>query len=479
MKRLAVVPLLCIALAAQPAEGPAVRVPGSRQPAQTSKCNTVPAHPFDLILGRPTSDAVTVSVLCSMDAAGCIALGTKPGKLDTRTPAQFFHKGEPAEVVLSGLASDTQYHYQLCLTETSSPEFTFHTARPPGSMFTFTLTADSHLDEQTDPVLYQRTLANALADTPDFHIDLGDTFMSEKHPSREEAARQYLAQRYYFGRLCGSAPLFLVLGNHDGETPRGRGSEANSLAVWCNLMRTRHFPNPVPDTFYTGNATRHPDAGWLQDYYAWEWGDALFVVLDPFWFAQRQRGQSDNWKRTLGIEQYQWLQRTLEASNARFKFVFIHHLVGGADDQCRGGAEAAPFYEWGGLNPDGSDGFKQHRPGWPAPIHPLLVQNKVSIVFHGHDHFYAKQDLDGIVYQEVPQPGYTGNGKPPRSAAEYGYLSGTMLGSSGHLRVRVTPKEALVDYVRTKAGDPEMAHTYRIPAKVPAGGVPQGNSLSE
>ena len=34
----------------------------------------------------------------------------------------------------------------------------------------------------------------------------------------------------------------------------------------------------------------------------------------------------------------------------------------------------------------------------------LLVANKVNIVFHGHDHLFVKQDLDGIVYQEVPQP---------------------------------------------------------------------------
>ena len=37
-----------------------------------------------------------------------------------------------------------------------------------------------------------------------------------------------------------------------------------------------------------------------------------------------------------------------------------------------------------------------------------------SIVFHGHDHLYARQDLDGIVYQEVPQPGTPGCEAPPQ-----------------------------------------------------------------
>lgn len=450
-------------LAAQAADTTSARTCSSRQPVQASQCNDVPAHPFDVILGRPTSNSVTVSVLCYSDTEGSIVYGTESEKLGARTPVRAFRKNEPAEVVLSPLQPDTKYFYRFQSVRTNSGEFPFHTARPAGSTFTFTITADSHLDEQTDPVLYQRTLANALADKPDFHIDLGDTFMTEKHPDRAEAAKQYLAQRYYFGQVCPSAPLFLVPGNHDGESPRGHGTDADSLAVWSNLIRKRYYPNPVPDSFYTGNATTVPQAGLLQDYYAWEWGDALFVVLDPYWFGMKQRGQNDNWKRTLGQEQYQWLKRTIESSQARHKLVFIHHLVGGADNQSRGGVEAALFYEWGGRNADGSDGFKQNRPGWPAPIHQLLVQNGVNVVFHGHDHFYAKQELDGIVYQEVPQPGYPGNAKPPRSAAQYGYVSGTMLGSSGHLRVIISPEQARIDYVRAETGqNGAVAHSYLV-----------------
>ena len=300
-------------------------------------------------------------------------------------------------------------------------------------------------------------MANALADAPDFHIDLGDTFMTEKHASRESAARQYVAQRYYFGLIGHSAPLYLVLGNHDGESGRYLDGTADNLAVWSNAMRKKYFSNPQPDSFYTGNTTPDPFAGPLQDYYAWEWADALFVVLDPFWFAPQQRGGGgDNWTRTLGAEQYQWLRRTLQQSRAKFKFVFIHHLVGGADKQSRGGAEAAPFYEWGGKNADGSEGFQQHRPGWPAPIHQLLVETGVSIVFHGHDHLFAKQDLDGIVYQEVPQPGLR-RYNVPRTAAEYGYVQGAILGGPGHLRIAVSPDRAAVDFVSSRLPEDETA----------------------
>lgn len=119
-----------------------------------------------------------------------------------------------------------------------------------------------------------------------------------------------------------------------GAGPQIASQEADgtpgSLAVWSIGLRKRYFPAPEPGRFYTGNATPDHSAGPSQDYYAWEWGDALFVVLDPFWYATRARGSDDNWMRTLGAEQYQWLARTLEQSHANLRFVFIHHLVGGA-----------------------------------------------------------------------------------------------------------------------------------------------------
>jgi hypothetical protein len=439
-----------------PPEGKRGRDQGAeKEPTQNSACNDVPAHPFDLILGRPTRDAITVSVLAYQDAEGLIAYGPERDHYTRQTPTLRFVKGEPVEIVIGSLQPDTRYFYQFRADDPKSIEGTFHTQRPPGGEFTFTVTADSHLDDRTSAEVYQRTLANALADGPDFHIDLGDTFMTEKHDSRASAARQYLAQRFYFGQLCHTAPLFVALGNHDGESPRG--SDADSLAVWSNMMRKRYFPNPVPDGFYSGNMAKHPEAGLLQDYYAWQWGDALFVVLDLFWYAEKQRGRSDNWSRTLGANQYQWLTRTLEESKAQFKFVFIHHLVGGATPEGRGGVEAAGLFEWGGRNPDGADAFKEQRRGWPTPIHPLLVRNHVNIVFHGHDHLYAKQDLDGVVYQAVPQPGDPKGSA--RSAAEYSYASGVLHGSSGHVRVAVSAGGVTVDYVRS---DRSVAHSYSI-----------------
>jgi len=249
----------------------------------------------------------------------------------------------------------------------------------------------------------------------------------------------------------------------------------------------------VPDSFYTGNATPkdYPASGTvpagtlglLEDYYAWEWGDALFIVLDPYWNTVSNPNQTNNaWNWSLGKAQYDWLTATLQNSSARYKFVFMHHLVGGtwtlADGitpncAARGGVEVAPYFEWGGKNVDGTDGFAANRPGWAMPIHNLLVANKVNAVFHGHDHLYDYQTLDGIVYQECPQPG-TANYTQTGSSADGKYNANTpgsvMLPNSGHMRVNVSPTQTKVEYVRayrpsdinTTQHNRDISHSYTM-----------------
>ncbi|MDA7644862.1 hypothetical protein N8642_00705 [bacterium] len=69
--------------------------------------------------------------------------------------------------------------------------------------------ADSHLDFGIVPEKYDQTFTNVLEHGTDFHIELGDTFMVDKYTDYRQADSQYLAQRYYFSRLCHSAPSSL------------------------------------------------------------------------------------------------------------------------------------------------------------------------------------------------------------------------------------------------------------------------------
>ncbi|MBU0638655.1 MAG: metallophosphoesterase [Planctomycetes bacterium] len=401
---------------------------------------------------------MTLSVLAHKDTRVRFVYGPVEQTRSRRTEPIKLRAGEPHEVVLEGLLPNAAYNYTLKYAESEKPLFaeepsgSFHTARSAGTPFTFTIQADSHLDEGCLPELYQQTLANVNADQPDFHVDLGDTFMTGKHVSRESALLQYAAQRYCLGMVGRVAPVFFVIGNHDGEeTKRPGAAAADGLAAWSCRQRKRVLPNPAPGGFYSGNATVHPHAGLLQNYYAWTWGDALFVVLDPYWTSRSTRGGREPWGMTLGKEQYDWLCRALRTSRAKYKFVFIHQLVGGLDPSGRGGAEAARLFEWGGHEFDGQRTFAEHRPGWDKPIHELLVETGVNIVFHGHDHFFARQECDGIVYQLVPQPAHRNFKK--HFADEYGYKTGDFLPSSGHLRIRVHPDRTSVEYVCSATPD--------------------------
>jgi len=420
--------------------------------------------PGTLVLGRPTGHSITISVLADTDLEFFFEYGTVPGNYAGQTSLHTFSRREPSESIIDQLQPDSRYYYRIRHREPGEPEFSageehsFHTQRPPGSSFTFTVQADSHRDEKSSDELYRRTLLNALNDKPDFHTDLGDTFMSDKFAkSYQEVIDRYIEERSYFGLLSHSVPLFLINGNHEGENGWLRDGTEDNLATWATIARKIYYPNPTPDNFYTGCETVENFIGLRESYYAWEWGDALFVVLDPFWYTTRSPKKSgDNWCWTIGDEQYQWLNQVLESSQADFKFVFSHHLVGGLDTNGRGGTEAAKYYEWGGLNKDGSWGFDERRPDWDKPIHQMMVDNDVTILFHGHDHFFAKQDLEGIVYQLVPQPSHPSDRKGHDS--EYGYIDGVFLPSSGHLRVAVSDNRVTVDYIRVYLPQDEKAN---------------------
>lgn len=416
--------------------------------------SAIPPYPGNVMLSRPTDHSITANVMLNRAGRVRIVYGAE-GKAEQQTEAFELKPGVTQEIVLDKLPPDAACRYRLVKADSSTmipPDGCsgmFHTQRSPGSSFTFTIQADSHLDGSCLPVLYTLSLSNALASKPDFHVDLGDTFMTGKIATREEAARQYLAQRYYLGLIGHSAPVFMVIGNHDGEElGRGRREGEETLSVWSCQRRKTYFSNPVPDQFYSGDTVSNPQAGLLQDYYAWEWGSALFVVLDPYWYSRGNKGGAEPWNMTIGKTQYDWLARTLRQSRAKFKFVFIHQLVGGLDKGGRGGSEAASLFEWGGSEKDGTDTFAANRPGWEKPIHKLLVEAGVSVVFHGHDHFFARQELDGIVYQLVPQPAHSNF--RTHQAEEYGYLKGEFLPNSGILSVTVAPGTATVGYVQSR-----------------------------
>ncbi len=450
---------------------------------------------LSLVLGRVSDQSVTVSSLAKETIEGFFEYGTSPGNYLSKTGLLAFAANNPIETVFDKLQPNTQYFYRLSFRKpgetnfTARPECHFHTQRDAGSTFTFAIQGDSHPErpQMSEPNLYARTLLNAAAARPDFYICMGDDFSVDtlQTINADTVAERYILQRPFLGLVAQSAPLFLLNGNHEQASlfNFNQNDVRHEVAVLAQNARNRFYPTPAPDGFYSGDDAPLQSIGLLKDFYSWTWGDALFVVLDNYWQSpalvdngfheggQRdkndQAGKKDRdwWALTLGDAQYQWFKRTLEQSKAKYKFVFAHHVLGTG----RGGIDDCDLYEWGGRNKRGDWEFAERRPGWELPVHQLMAKHGVTIFFQGHDHLYALQQRDGVIYQEVPMP--ADQGYVAYNADRY--QSGVKLPNSGHLRVTVSPEQVKVDYVRSwlpqdetvqnKTG--EIAHSYTIPAK--------------
>ena len=392
----------------------------------------VPKQTYNIILGNTSSTSVVMNIMPYDNYTGFVSYGLDDSSLTTISNFQL-EKGKPYSLPISNLIPDKEYIYYFSYkassgsTFTKSSKFTFRTKKSESQTFSFAVIADSHIDLNSDTLTYRNTLKNIANQNNDFLVDLGDTFMTDKYGSTyTDALGQYVAQRYYFGSVCNKLPLYFTVGNHDGEI----GDKNSAMTSWSLAQRKLYYP--VLSS---------------QNYYSWEWGNALFVVLDPFTNTPAQGG-NDAWLRTLGKTQYDWLNQTLSTSTKKFKFVFIHNLVGGvdADGQARGGAESAPYFEWGGKNLLGVDEFSSKRSGWQMPIHNLLKKYNVDIVFHGHDHVYAKQNYDGIIYQCVQQPSLK-RFENLSYATTYGYNLGIINYIPGNLKLTISPNQAKIESI--------------------------------
>jgi hypothetical protein len=420
------------------------------------------------LLGRPTDKSIAINIIAPVGMAAYVEYGNASGKYSNQSATCISANGEPIEISITNLAANTRYyyqtHYKLSTDSTfrNNSEHYFITQRPAGSTFTFDLQADPHMDSNSDPAVYTNTLRNETNDHPDFLIDLGDTFMTEKFAlTQEQVDRRYIETRAFFDIPGSSSPVFLVNGNHDGEFGWVFNStNTNNDAYWALQARKLYYPNPYPDGFYTGSQTQDSIGGLHENYYAWTWGNALFVVLEPYTYSNNLKQLNDNWAATIGDQQYQWFKQTLEQSNATYKFVFEHHML----SEYRGMTSWVNRFEWGGYNNASVWQFNQMRPNWALPMHQLMVQNNVTIFFQGHDHLFCTETKDGIIYQEVPQPSALDRADNPDPTIATNY-AGQIIPSSGYLRIQVSPQNVNVQYVKIgPAQSAGIANNYTVQA---------------
>jgi hypothetical protein len=354
-----------------------------------------------------------------------------------------------AQWAVEGLSPGRRYAYEVSVPGDGGALVLYTgsaaTAPAPGTPFTAALLADTHI-EPRDPLppgqtipydFYGEMEATLLAvsgaihaDNPDFLINLGDLLdyhifgFNIPPPDASWSRLGYLNYRRMLGDSVGNAAHFLAIGNWDGENGCNTADEiARSMS-----QRFLYAPGPGPATYPEGGSAN-------SDYYAFTWGDALFVVLNVMTYTPTchllsgdQVGVPDDW--TLGAGQLAWLDQTLAGATSKWRFLFIHHTVGGAaadaEDTAygRGGGQAAYV-------------------GEQATIHAMMLKYGVQVFFYAHDHVFTDMVVDGIHYL---LPGSAG--APWKfDATQTGYAH--YWPDSGYARLTVAPDSAEVDLVST------------------------------
>ena len=421
-------------------------------PQNTRGGQVVPTLSLLPFLARPTTESILVSVQNGpLDATLRIEVKLLgPTEWDSDGADQSALAGEFVTWNVGGLAAGTAYEYRVLMATsgedlTSVAEGRFTTQRVGEVGFTAALTADPHTGSFPDgssPVrVLDDVVRNVQRDRPDFVIGLGDNVAwatSRDYPQVDDfgATLAYTMYRRHIAPLSVSCPHFGLIGNWEGESGKVLPESAALMAT----VRRRFAPNPDDLTYPQGGSPN-------EDYYAFDWGPVLFVVLNVQSYSapsgQRSTPMADvtlveDW--TLGAAQFSWLQGVLAASDHPFKFVCIHHPVGG---------NAATDFE----TLYGRGGPRAALVGEQRLVHEMMREFGVQIFFFGHDHVFLDEVVDGIHYA---LPGSCG--APWKFGREVtGY--GRYWPDSGHGRLTLRPEQATVEFVN-QAG--QVIHQFAV-----------------
>ena len=237
---------------------------------------------------------------------------------------------------LRGLTANTQYSYRIATQDAVlAVGMSFRTNKPSAIPFRFVALGDSGTGG-----LAQHQVAQQVEKVkPDFIIHTGDLIYGAG-----ERMNYPLAFFNPYAALIQRIGFYPCLGNHD------YGIEAGQ---------------PFLDTFLLPN-NGPPWIGRGRNYW-FEYSDGLFVAVDsntPEWLLQS----------TIGP----WLEKTLRASKKKWKFVYFHH----------------PPYSAGHRPETDADESKVRR-----TLTPILERALPTLVFCGHDHFYARlRPIGGVRY---------------------------------------------------------------------------------
>jgi hypothetical protein len=377
-----------------------------------------------------------------------------------------------AEVKINDLLPGTSYIWRVLATSSNfssaddlplkreySGRFVTQREIETEASFEFNIVADSHiLDQQFKNPRYRnalikqgketaqrlRTVIDTLNRWPvDFTVQLGDPF--DLHGlgfmptlSTKQSLHAHATSRRLLGSVTAGGSWFHVMGNWEAEV----GCFSDAQIQSAREGRKLHVLNPKPDTYQLGGSEH-------EDYYAFQWGSLAVIVLNADGYTKtchrmdsKDSGSRDSF--TLGEAQKTWLQSALASLSptTRFRVAFIHHgLAGNASD-------------WA----NSQYGRSCHRAAYDGEqrwLHELLHEFGVGVLFYGHDHVFAHNQIDSLHYALV------GTTSAPWvfGAAELGFDS--MWRERGFANVKVAKNFMRVAYVDSHGKE---FHSFQVEA---------------
>ncbi|MBN2804797.1 MAG: metallophosphoesterase, partial [Deltaproteobacteria bacterium] len=169
-------------------------------------------------------------------------------------------------------------------------------------------------------------------------------------------------------------PSFQTLALHVGDFVTYGSRESSWSKEWfsTDAADVHKFMADVPLLSCVGN---HEESGNLFDkyfpypfvakdgrYWSFDYGPAHIVFLDQY------SDYSEN------SPQHAWLEKELSTTDKKWKFLVFHE----------------PGWSAGGYHKDNMD--------VRTNIQPLLVKYDVAAVFTGHNHYYARAEVEGVMH---------------------------------------------------------------------------------
>lgn len=272
---------------------------------------------------------------------------------------------------ITGLTANTLVNYKVTVNSVNY-EGSFRTApAPSATSLSFYAYGDSRSSPETmNSVL--GALMNDMSKSPvsrqTFSLHGGDFVMYGLVESNWDNHYFDLMNHAHTSEFQRKIPVMGTMGNHELYTNDKskdivtRGTPHDNLvkgAAHQEILFYKYFPYPE---YVIPAGTRYiSDA-----YYSFDYGPVHVAVIDAYPYYNKNSG--NYLKRD---PQYQWLKHDLESSTSPHKIVLVH----------------PPPY---------SAGLEEYY--FRKDYQTLIENNGVKLVLEGHNHFYARNKVNGVTY---------------------------------------------------------------------------------